>query len=158
MPNGADRAIYEYQGFDCWRTWFIEECEQSKLFGVTVGYLGRVECYRVGTRIFLEDAPWYSLGGQTHHRICGPYEVVAIDKDLPQDAQPKYRDEDNKIIVFKAAHPEDGPWRDGIRPRNINNNDVNVIQTASRFSYYPYRFAIRHAHDFEDKCIEHRRI
>jgi hypothetical protein len=66
MPNGADQSVYEYQGVDCWRTWFIEECEQSKLFGVTTIHRGRVELYRVGTHIFLEDAPWYSLGGQTH--------------------------------------------------------------------------------------------
>jgi hypothetical protein len=87
MPNGADQSVYEYQGVDCWRTWFIEECEQSKLFGVTTIHRGRVELYRVGTHIFLEDAPWYSLGGQTHHRICGPYEVVAIK--LPCQAYPK---------------------------------------------------------------------
>jgi hypothetical protein len=112
--------------------------------------------YRVGTLIFLDDAPWYSLGGRTHHRFCGPYEVVATDDKLPQDAEPIYRDDDNRIIVFKEAHPKNRPCQDGIVPRNINGTNVEVNQTASRYQSFPYRFGIRHAPNFEDKCIEHK--
>ena len=148
MSSDVGRAVFKYKGIDCWRTWFINECEQSELFGVTLGHLNHVKTYRAGSLIYLEDAPWFSRGRKVHHRICGPYEVVATDS-LPKDARPIDPD-GNKVIVYEEAHPEKGPWNDGIVSRDLNGKNVDVMQTASTYKHYPYRFGIRHANNWED--------
>ncbi len=92
MPFGTGPYVNHSGGYDYWRTWFIEECDASQLFGVTKKHLGLITLdgvglpsYRVGTRLSLEDAPYFR-GSKTHHRICGPYEVFALQQ-LPEGVE-----------------------------------------------------------------------
>ena len=155
-------SIIKHNGFDYWGTWFIEECEQSKLFGFNKKHLKKVieTPYQAGTRIFLVDEPYFRKIGHSH-RICGPFEIVATDdKNLPRDAEPVLRDNvDNKIIIFKEAHPENGPWENGPRRRKMNDRYYTVNQIADDFNYFPYRFGIRYVdHSKKDKIEKHQPI
>lgn len=152
MPNASEPSVVHWKGCDYWRTWFLVECEATQLFGVTQKHLGLitirgigVEPYHIGTQIFLEDAPYFYRGKRTHHRICGPYEIIATDDNLPQHAIPEHIVE-NKIIVYKDAYPENGPWFDkrGVR-RNIDEINITFDQVAKEYDYFPYRFRIRRA-------------
>ena len=111
------------EGPDCWRTWFIEECESNKLFGLTTGHLSLVtrasatiRPYHVGTPLFLEDAPYFHKNRRLH-RVCGPYIVQATDT-LLGGATPVHV-YDDKIIVYHDPHPESGPWLDRSVLRNM---------------------------------------
>ncbi len=147
------------QGPDCWRTWFLEECEEHKLFGITQKHLGLVRLsgpsvspYHVGTRLFLEDAPYFHKTRDTH-RLCGPYVVQATDR--PPDGSTPEHIVNGNIIVFLNPHPENGPWVDRSRVRNIEGLSVRFRQTASRYGFFPFRFSIHRARDFRVECIEH---
>jgi hypothetical protein len=79
--------VVHHEGMDYWRTWFLEECESHSLFGVTKKHLNllrlasrEVVPYHVGTRLYLEDAPWHHRLQEPTHRVLGPYEVVAADR------------------------------------------------------------------------------
>ncbi len=160
MPFGAGPSVNQYRGCDCWRTWFIEECESAQLFGVTKRHLGLItlegvgiESYRVGTRVYLEDAPFFR-GSRTHHRVCGPYEVFSLPA-LPDGGKSIHIIKD-KIIVFEVAHPARGPWLNRKNViRNIEDIKVKFNQIANRFDYFPYRFAIRRASKFHIQRIAH---
>jgi len=159
MPFGAGPSVAHRGGCDYWRTWFIEECEESHLFGVTQKHLGLIKlsgvglpAYNIDTRIFLEDAPYFR-GSKTSHRICGPYEVYSLDK-LPSGAEPIYI-VDEKVIVFKAAHPEKGPWLNRSRVRYIEGIRVKFRQIADQYDYFPYRFAIRRTSKYSIRLLEH---
>lgn len=74
--------VTQFRGRDCWRTWFIDECEQSCLFGINQKHLGLLRIaghgvvpYRVGTCVYLEDAPVFRASQKQFHRVCGPYVV-----------------------------------------------------------------------------------
>ncbi len=150
-------SVVRNNGVDYWFTWFIEECEQSNLFGITYDNLGRLTStvddrtpYCVGTHIFLVDVPYFRATG--NHRICGPYEVFAMDDNLPQDAEPIHKDDDNNIIVFKEAHPENRPWKDRRHVRKIAGRQFPFHQLADKYNFFPYRFGIRRAHNFRQPC------
>ena len=157
MPNSAGPSVIHMNGFDYWRTWFIQECDKSKFFGVTQINLthltsnrdGRLP-YHVGTHIFLIDEPYFRAT-KNRHRICGPYEVVAIDENLPQDAE-LIHIVDNKIIVFKEAHPENGPWKNRRHVREIAGKNFGFDQIADEYNFFPYRFSIRRAPKFRQPC------
>ena len=77
-----------------------------------------------------------------------------MDDNLPKDARPLptvY----NKVIVYEETHPENGPWRDRLIQRTINDTIVDVLQSASTYGWYPYRFGIRRATDWvDDKRVQ----
>ena len=83
---------------DVWRTWFLDECESSRLFGLTSGHLRLVtkagegiEPYRPGTTIYLEDAPWPATKDELIDysiRSGAPLEVVENLQELEDDGQP----------------------------------------------------------------------
>ena len=90
MAWGYGPSVVHRSACDYWRTWFLEECESAQLFGLTKGHLPLVAKagigvvpYHPGTRVFLEDAPWFPHSGRRMHRVCGPYEVRVIDR-LPE--------------------------------------------------------------------------
>jgi hypothetical protein len=112
MPYPKEATVKIYNGIDCWRTWFLEECEKANLFGVTEKYLPLINTdnfkpYRIGTLIYLEDAPFFKK--TKIHRICGPYQVVESN---PQGRHKATRKENAKIIIYKDLHPSTGPWFD----------------------------------------------
>jgi hypothetical protein len=146
---------------EVWRTWFLDECEQSRLFGLTAGHLklvslsgDRVEPYHHGTRIYLEDAPWFPHSGRRKHRLCGPY-VVEATVELPPDSEPvhTYR---GRVIVYHDRHAERGPWhnRSAIR-RTIDGESVSFRQMAGQFDYFPYRFRIVPAPNCCSEYVDH---
>ena len=154
--------VKQFRGRDCWRTWFFDECEQSRLFGVNQKHLGLLRVaghgvmpYRVGTRVYLEDAPVFPASQKQFHRVCGPYEVQALG-NLPEGATIVHS-YDGKSIVYLDPHPERGPWGNGTRVRrNVCGLDLKFRQTAKEFNYYPYRFSFRPAADWAEIVVLHR--
>jgi hypothetical protein len=158
--------VTQWQGHDCWRTWFLLECDTAQLFGVTQKHLplitlsghnydpNRLEPYRSGTLIYIEDAPWFDhserFGYTTRrHRVLGPY-VVKPAVQLPVDATPIHKD-GKDIIVYEDHSPEVGPWRNGHRHRHPVGDiegdiDLSFQQIAEEYDFFPFRFRIvRHA-------------
>jgi hypothetical protein len=160
MPFGSGPSVVHQNGCDYWRTWFLEECESSGLFGLTHRHLGLVtlsapgiESYRIGTKLYLEDAPFFR-GSRTHHRVCGPYEVYSLENLLP-DAEPAHIIND-KVIVFKQNHPERGPWlNDNSVTRTIDGIRIRFRKIADDYNYFPYRFAIRRSNNFKIRLAPH---
>jgi len=154
--------VIQFQGRDCWRTWFFDECEQSGLFGINQNHLGLLQRpapgivpYHVGTRVFLEDAPVFQASGEEFHRVCGPYEVQALS-DLPEGASIVHSF-DGHPILYLDPHPERGPWGNGTRVRRgVAGLDLKYRQTAETFNYYPLRFRVRRAADWNEIIVPHR--
>ena len=160
MPWNLGPSVIHHVGFDYWRTWFFEECDQAELFGVTESHVGLVTLsgvgvvpYRAGTRLFLEDAPYFKAT-KARHRIVGPYEVFS-PAQMPTDASRVFP-KDGPVIVFKEAHPEQGPWLDRSSvSRTIEGQRVKFSQTAKRFAFFPFRFCIRRSREWRSKMVEH---
>lgn len=156
-----EASVVHRNGHDYWRTWFIEECESAQLFGLTEKHLALVTvtgvgcpAYEAGTEIFLEDAPYFRAS-KTHHRVCGPYEVVPII--LPEEATPIYKDSKENLIVYKEANPKNGPWKDlSSVTRSIDGLKIHFPQIASQFNYYPYRFGIKRSKRFKIELVRHK--
>jgi hypothetical protein len=149
-------SVIVNEGKDYWRTWFIEECERNRVFGLTRQHLPLIivqGCeYSVGREIFLEDAPYFKQT-QTHHRVCGPYIVVASKPRRPHKV---ILEKSGEIIVYKVKKPEDGPWHDGSVQRPVGNGVIlRYQQNASRYAHFPYRFKIRKAEDYKVQYIRH---
>lgn len=158
MPFPSEVTVKRYRLNDCWRTWFLPECEQLKLFGVTEKYLCMISgehpaCrYKIGTLIYLEDAPYFHKIGN-HHRIRGPYKVVASH---PSEKHKVIVKHNGAIIVYQDLNPSIGPWRDGYSvKRVIEGAEVTYRQIASEFNYFPFRFSIEPATNFTTDYVEH---
>lgn len=155
-----EATVVHRNGHDYWRTWFIDECEREFLFGLTEKHLPLVTvsgigcpAYEAGTEIFLEDAPYFRAS-KTHHRVCGPYEVVPIS--LPEGATPVYKDSKGNVIVYKDPNPKSGPWLDNTSvTRVVDGFRLHFQQIASQFSYYPFRFGIRRSKKFKINLVKH---
>lgn len=153
----AKRPPYEHHGSHCWETWFIDECDQAGLFGVTKQYLEFITDeghtpYDANTQIFLEDVPYRVYGKQKFRRICGPYTVVPLSA-LPPGASRVFP-ATGDVILYRDANPSAGPWFDrGNITRVVDGVSFSYRQTASIASYYPYRFAIRKAEDFAVELV-----
>lgn len=154
--------VVQFRRRDCWRTWFFDECEQFGLFGINQKHLGLLSLkgpgvvpYRVGTYLFLEDAPVFPASGGEFHRICGPCEVQAVT-DPPEGSSIVYSAE-GQPIVYLDSHPERGPWGNGTRVRkDVAGLDLKYRQTAKEFNYYPYRFRLRRAANWNEIILLHR--
>jgi hypothetical protein len=153
MAWGLGPSINRYggrdSGDDCWRTWFIEECEESNMFGLTHKHLPLVRLasrgvvpYHVGTRLYLEDAPYFHKS-KKRHRLLGPY-LVNSTNPIPASAKPIYIHE-GKVIVYEDAEAARGPWLNRTRCRDIDDLTVHYRQTASPYNYFPLRFRIERA-------------
>lgn len=152
-------SVNLFEGKDCWRTWFLMECEESQLFGATERHLPLITkpCdgfvpYKSGTKVFLEDAPYYHRM-KDYHRVCGPYEVFGLSS-MPEGAErifPKV----GEAIVYKEAHPEKGPWIDRSVKRRIDGIDIQYKQMAEKFGFFPYRFSIRRVRDWKARHVKH---
>ena len=145
------KPVNKYNGCDCWRTWFFKECERYQLFGVTAGNLSRIKKYKIGTLIYLEDAPYYKTN---KHRICGPYKVVEAN---PVYAHEIEKEDNGKIIIYKDNNPKkNGPWFDKQNvTRFIKSRKFTYKQEASEHEFFPYRFSIK-PHDSEFTYVQHR--
>jgi hypothetical protein len=160
MPWPYEASVVHRQGCDYWRTCFLEECEKSQLFGITEKHLDLIrlsgpDCpaYRVGTRLFLEDAPYFRAS-KIDHRVCGPYEVYSAP--LPDGASPIYKDSGGNVIVYKDAHPELGPWFDRSSVNRVTDGiRLHFPQIAGEFGFYPYRFGIRRSSRFTVELVRH---
>lgn len=81
MPWSYETSVVTRGGKDYWRTWFIDECEQHGMFGLTEKHLPLVmtdgqgfQAYREGTEIYLEDAPYFKKNKDTSPclwTLCG---------------------------------------------------------------------------------------
>lgn len=159
MPWPYEASVIHRAGRDYWRTWFFEECEAAGLFGINERHLPLLtasgqgfSAYRVGTEVFLEDAPYFKAT-KTHHRICGPYNVVAAH--LTPGATKLYS-ADGQVIIYKEPNPQEGPWIDKSRiTRVIDGVKVSFPQIAGEFGYYPYRFAIKRSSMFKIEAVPH---
>jgi hypothetical protein len=140
---------------DIWRTWFIEECEKSLLFGVNRLHLRRIEGYRIGTLFFFEDAPYFHQL-KKEHLIFGPYLVAtAASSNATKEVQLSDRTT-GQPIIFREPYPENGPWFD--RPhvmRCIEGHTIRFAQQASRFNHFPFRFNFTKASDWRVVRQEH---
>ena len=162
MPWGTGPSVVNRGGIDYWRTWFLVECESSGLFGVTKRHLPLLtvsnvgwKSYRAGTVLYLEDAPYFR-GPKSHHRVCGPYEVIPKDP-LPPGAVPTHVVED-RVIVYLEKAPSTGPWFDRSRVnRTIDGVPVTFRQIASQYDYFPFRFAIKRHRQYEVQVVPHER-
>jgi hypothetical protein len=146
----------QFRDRDCWRTWFIDECEEAGLFGINEKHLDvlRRTPYRVGTRIYLDDAPVFPASQQRFHRVVGPYEVQALGK-LPEDARVIYSFEGKGILYFDP-HAELGPWHNRTRVRHdVSGLVMKFRQMASRFNFYPYRFRTRRSASWKEEYVLH---
>ena len=160
MPWPHEPSVIHHEGHDYWRTWFLEECETARIFGVTEKHVRLLTAspdlggYLVGTEIFLEDAPFYHQATRTYHRVCGPYQVLATD--LPPHAIPVH-EVDGEVIVYEEPHPERGPWLDRSRvKRRAEGITMTFRQVAREFEYYPYRFRIRRSSKYKTTLVRHK--
>lgn len=160
MPWNLGPSVAVRNGCDYWRTWFLEECEESQRFGLTEKHLGLITKfgedivpYKVGTLVYFEDAPYFKAE-KKHHRIVGPYEVFAPE-NLPPGVFRVFPKE-GPLLVWKEPHPEAGPWLDRASvSRTIDGTKVRFSQTASRFGHFPYRFAIRQTKGWKVEYVAH---
>jgi hypothetical protein len=154
VPYPQSHSVVHFGGHDYWRTWFIEECEREQLFGLTERHLLSVEKqYTVGTKVFLEDAPFYHHS-ESKHRICGPYDVFEADP-LPPDSTAVYSDK-GRTLVYLHHHPERGPWLDqSTVHRRVEGVRLTFRKIASEFGYFPYRFRIRRSRTFKIQLFPH---
>jgi len=159
MPWTLGPSVNLFEGKDCWRTWFLPECEEWQLFGATEKHLPLIAepCdgfvpYRSGTKVLLEDAPYYQ-SVKDYHRVCGPYEVFALSR-LPEGAEQTFP-KMGEVIVYEEAHPEKGPWIDRSVKRRIDGVDVRYRQMAAKFGFFPFRFAIRRATEWKARHVKH---
>lgn len=161
MSWSYEASVVHRDGRDYWRTWFIEECESSGLFGINEKHLPLItksgigfDAYRVGTEIFLEDAPYFKGSRKQYHRVCGPYEVVSAQ--VPASGRAVYS-VGNDVIVYKESRPGMGPWLDSQKvTRLIDGIKVHFPKIASQFGFYPYRFAIQKSRNFKVAHIAHQ--
>ena len=150
----SDRVtVGRFRGLDCWRTWFLEECEAAALFGMAERHRLWFKYYcREGTRLYFEDAPYFRLPGATH-RIFGPFEVVVAN--TPDDAEPEIR-VCGVTVVYREAHPQRGPWRDRRGVLGIwGRQRLTYDQNASEYDYFPFRFGIRRAASCGESLVAH---
>ena len=153
--------VIQFRKHDCWRTWFFEECEANGLFGINEKHLDLVRLsgkgvspYRVGTEVYLEDAPILPASKKQFHRVCGPYEVVAANP-LPDGAVVVHTQQGTPILYLEAR-PELGPWGNGMKRRSgVCGLVLNYRQTAREFNFYPYRFRIRRSSRWKELKIPH---
>lgn len=143
MPYPRETTVRKYKNHDCWRTWYYEECEENRLFGVTSKYASQIKSYEIGTPIFLEDAPYRKHTDS--HKIWGPYRIM---ESKPKGSFEIIKEDNGKIIIFKDNNPSEGPWfHNPNATRIIEGRECNCPQLAGDygFNYYPYRFTIEHA-------------
>ena len=154
MLNDFGPSVYTFNGHDSWRTWFIEECESSNLFGTTKGHLPYIQQanYRAGTIIYLEDAPYFYFQ-KKDHRVYGPYLVQA--SRLPPGGESIHVN-NNQIIIYKEPNPKRGPWRNYKRTIEIAGVREPFKQMASQYEYFPLRFGIMRAKGFDVQLIRHK--
>src|SRR3546814_738099 len=160
MPWNLGPSVNVHKGRDYWRTWFFEECERAQLFGLTDRHLSLVTKhgegvvpYRAGTLVHIEDAPYFKAS-KTHHRVAGPYEVFS--RSTAPEATIREFPKEGPILVWLDLHPARGPWLDKSSvTRTIDGLKVRFSQQASRFHFFPYRFAIRHAKGWKVEHIPH---
>ena len=143
-----------YKGIDCWKTWFIDECQRSHLFGVR--YFNQIKQYRIGELIYLEDEPFFSKTTIQKHRICGPYRIV---ESTPEDPYEIKIEENGKIVIYKDLNASREPWSDNPAVTRFVKDgevtiEVNYSQTAERFDFFPYRFSIESVQD-KDNFVQH---
>ena len=152
MSRESGPSVYQYNNQDCWRTWFLEECEAAGLYGVTIGHLKYIKGvpYQSGTIIYLEDAPYFHEH-KIHHRVCGPYEVVATTQ-LPADGK-SIHIHNNQVIVYEESRPKLGPWLNRTMVRVIEGVPSRIKQMASNYEYFPLRFKIK-PHKDHDVVLE----
>jgi hypothetical protein len=156
--------VVQYRAHDCWQTWFFEECESSGLFGINEKHLGLVSLagkgvqpYRLGTEVYLEDAPVFPASSERFHRVCGPYEVTSAEP-LPSGAVVVHQVAGTPIL-YREQRPELGPWGDGTKRRaGVCGLDLKHRQIAKQFNYYPYRFRIRRSPRWAETIVTHTRM
>ena len=155
-----EASVIVHNGKDYWRTWFLEECEATGLFGINERYIplvakdvpGTQKAYSVGREIYLEDAPYFNKT-KTYHRICGPYLIKASRIGSGDKAILRKKKE---IIIYKAKVPSNGLWFDkSYVRRNIDGIDVKFRQLAKAFGYFPFRFSIEKSPDYRVRHIKH---
>lgn len=150
-----------FRGYDCWRTWFFEECETSGLFGVNEKHCALIRRsaksvgpYKVGRELYLEDAPVFEKSGNRFHRVCGPYEVVPANL-LPEGAVVVHEYEGISILYLEA-HPERGPWSNRTKHRSgVCGLTFKHRQTAREFNFYPFRFCIKRSPRWRELKVTH---
>jgi hypothetical protein len=160
MPWKNEASVVTQKGKDYWRTWFLDECEESELFGLNEKHLPLVTknipgiqvAYKEGTEIYLEDAPYFNKV-KTHHRICGPYFI----KESKVSTEAKIIHEVNgKVIIYKEIRPSAGPWLDKSYIRRIVDGvELKYKQLAREFSYFPYRFSIKKSPKYKVQHVKH---
>ena len=154
MSREFGPSVYQHDNKDCWRTWFLEECEETRLYGITIGYLKYIKAvpYQSGTIIYLEDVPYFHEH-KIHHRVCGPYKVIATTQ-LPANGK-SIHTHDNKVIVYEEPKPKSGPWLNRTRVRVIEGAPIDIKQMASSDEYFPLRFRIKPLKHYEIRLITH---
>lgn len=156
MAYPKEATVKTYKNIECWRTWFLEVCDQNHLFGVTEKYIPLINTegfkpYRIGTLIYLEDAPYFMK--TKRHKICGPYQVI---ESHPQGEYNIVRQERGKIIIYEELSPSKGPWlNNNSVTKTIEGMEYKFKQLASEFNFYPYRFAIKRSKSYEVLTIPH---
>jgi len=160
MPWNLGPSVNQYKGADCWRTWFFEECDKFQRFGITEAHVARITTswegsspYQGDTIVYLEDAPYFGASKKSH-LVCGPYAVFPIEK-LPANAVQVFPPK-GPVIIYKDLSPERGPWLDkSSKTRIIQGLLTHCQQNASRFHYFPYRFALRRSNAFGMVPVPH---
>ena len=156
MPYPKEATVRTYNGIDCWRTWFLTECEQNQLFGTTEKYLNLINTdwfkpYEIDTLIYLEDAPFFHKTNR--HRICGPYQIIESNPDRRYKI---IRGKKGKIVIYKELYPEKGPWYDKrSATRTIDGLKVRYKQLAREYGFFPFRFSITRAKEYQIVSIPH---
>ena len=154
MATQGQVSVISRGGRDYWRTWFIQECEETCLFGFAEKHLRLLKTdYQQGKKVYLEDAPYFH-NCKIHHRLCGPYELVAI-KELPQGAEAAISSAVG-VVVYRQSNPQAGPWFDrrGVR-RSADGLSMKFDQLASEYEYFPLRIRIKRAAKFDIRRIAH---
>ncbi len=146
--SGFEPSVIRHDGYDYWRTWFFNECDDASLLGITplqlpwiTGTAPGASVYRRGTELFLEDAPWFPHSGNTIHRVCGPYVVKDVARP-PAEAEPVHS-VDGRIVAYRDLNPQRGPWYNRAKVERLVDGELLVHrQLAGQFEYFPIRLRI----------------
>jgi hypothetical protein len=111
--------------------------------------------YKIGTELYLEDAPYY-WSTNSKHRICGPYSVQPAT--LPHhNCKIKQQDKSTgQVIVYYDPDASKGPWLEKRKAaRRIEGEEITFSKIAAPYNFFPYRFRIEKTNQWICEIVSH---
>lgn len=135
-------TVISHQGSEYYRTWFLEECLENGIYGITESHIISVkDSIRNKIPFYLEDVPYFRATHRTEHLVYGPLKIVP--SIIPAAGTSVFEFE-GRTFIYKAHRPQDGPWLDRRVTRKWDGGlRYQVNQKASDYGFYPFRFSFK---------------